>query len=507
MMRLLIAISVLAISASAGLLDQMWSSASRVGSRLTFETHPSKNRATPVTLGVQVGSDPLVRTIITTGTAQPATGVYLHKQESAQATETLEVLVVAINGTGSVVSHVVGETTAVDVPVQEGLIEIEVILDVDASGSLFVSIRRGPTLFFKRRLPAYAAVFVPLEAELGNCRDSVAMSKQQASDLNKKLKSLEKDLEERGRELWALLRDGSDQDVRRKQMAVSSRQLVQELEAERNETTELSLRLRSLEQENERLAQHVREAGGAKLLEEFRRAAREELSSSSCLGAVEGSPDDGGSHVWVVLLVTITALLVILPAIAMWRWQQASAEEDGSGGVAGEAKKERRRLLRLLARVRQGSKDESSSGAFGADMFEKDGFRFTVQQESLHGRPSRRVRIQCPGVEPSNVDIQVIFNGALVRIRRRDSAGKTVLNWSKQFQFTAAEGHFEFRDEYAKLEHGVLELVFQACIVVKRRFRFPQQVQEFDMSFSDAEIPEGAWLSPAAVANSHPLES
>merc|ERR1719253_1626663 len=54
------------------------------------------------------------------------------------------------------------------------------------------------------------------------------------------------------------------------------------------------------------------------------------------------------------------------------------------------------------------------------------------------------------------------------------------MQWTKRFQFSASDGHFDFRDEQVQLDGGFLTVVFRAF--QSRAFRFPKH---FDMSAGD----------------------
>ena len=52
------------------------------------------------------------------------------------------------------------------------------------------------------------------------------------------------------------------------------------------------------------------------------------------------------------------------------------------------------------------------------------------------------------------------------------------LQWTKRFQFKLTDGHFEFKEDEVKLEHGVLYLIFKAYTEEGRVFRCPQDPAE-----------------------------
>lgn len=86
----------------------------------------------------------------------------------------------------------------------------------------------------------------------------------------------------------------------------------------------------------------------------------------------------------------------------------------------------------------------------------------------------RFIKIQCPGVTSTEIEIELIPNGAVIEIDRKESHGVQRLAWSGRFQFPLEEGLFEFREEEAQLEHGILHLVFRSEPPGRRVFRFPE---------------------------------
>lgn len=95
---------------------------------------------------------------------------------------------------------------------------------------------------------------------------------------------------------------------------------------------------------------------------------------------------------------------------------------------------------------------------------------------SLTHTPSktRYVKIQCPGVGHRDIEIEIVANGVVVKIMRRKSPGMCELSWTKKFQFSTAEGNFEFKEEEVRLELGILLLPFQSYTPRPRVFRLPQ---------------------------------
>lgn len=101
-------------------------------------------------------------------------------------------------------------------------------------------------------------------------------------------------------------------------------------------------------------------------------------------------------------------------------------------------------------------------------------FMFHVFDEKLDQGTLRSIKIQCPGVRHSEVSIEIMFNGCLVKISRESSQGVDATHWEQRFQFRPSEGWFEFEEDQATLDRGFLTLVFRAYAFHSRPFRFPQ---------------------------------
>jgi len=119
-------------------------------------------------------------------------------------------------------------------------------------------------------------------------------------------------------------------------------------------------------------------------------------------------------------------------------------------------------------------------------------FGFTVLDSEMACGTSRLVKIQCPGVEHQDVEVEQLFNGCQVKICRRASDGVEATMWTKRFEFSPKDGLFEFKEDQMRLENGFLQLVFRSYTVQTRVVRFPQH---FALAATDAdqwwEYPEG----------------
>lgn len=182
-------------------------------------------------------------------------------------------------------------------------------------------------------------------------------------------------------------------------------------------------------------------------------------------------------------------------ALAFFTWKHYGSAGDD---LSLDAKKERRKLLRLLGRVKAKSETPTekaetapaaaetseatealtSSSSHPADQC----FPHSVELEHRRNRDVQCVRIQCPGVQEADVTIKVVFNGAEVHIDRQECAGLPAVSWKHRFIFPSEEGHVVFADDETKLSHGLLELTFFCQEFVTRTFRFPEH---FDLAYDD----------------------
>ena len=179
-----------------------------------------------------------------------------------------------------------------------------------------------------------------------------------------------------------------------------------------------------------------------------------------------------------------TAVVAGSSALAFFTWKRYASDD-----LSLDAKKERRKLLRLLGRVKAKSETPSPTKTLESPADNQDSnpvddqvFQYTVELEHRRNRDVRCVRIQCPGVQEADVAIKVVFNGVEVYIDRQETAGLPSVSWKHRFIFPAEEGHFAFADDETRLSHGLLELVFVPQDFLTRTFRFPEH---FDLAYDD----------------------
>jgi len=111
-------------------------------------------------------------------------------------------------------------------------------------------------------------------------------------------------------------------------------------------------------------------------------------------------------------------------------------------------------------------------------------FGFQVIHRVVDRETERLIKIQCPGVAHADVEVNLIFNGCNVSIRRRACCGTREMRWQKRFRFKTSDGLFEFKEDQMQLEHGYLILVFRAYAFRSRLIRFPHH---FSLAESDVD--------------------
>lgn len=120
---------------------------------------------------------------------------------------------------------------------------------------------------------------------------------------------------------------------------------------------------------------------------------------------------------------------------------------------------------------------ESGSG-LGVD------FGFQIHDTDLHGEMMRFIKVQCPGVDHADVEIELITNGCIVSVQRFSPEGGDAATWRRRFQFRPSEGLFEFKEDQMQLEKGFLHLVFRRYSHQSRVIRFPHH---FSLAATDTD--------------------
>eukprot|EP00930_Biecheleria_cincta_P003529 TRINITY_DN104468_c0_g1_i1.p1 TRINITY_DN104468_c0_g1~~TRINITY_DN104468_c0_g1_i1.p1 ORF type:complete len:466 (-),score=69.84 TRINITY_DN104468_c0_g1_i1:52-1392(-) len=151
-----------------------------------------------------------------------------------------------------------------------------------------------------------------------------------------------------------------------------------------------------------------------------------------------------------------------------------------------ECEQARVKMEELEAKLdEQGSRGDSDAQQVSEETGFGFDFGFRVLDAKVANGTSRLVKIQCPGVEHRDVEIELLFNGCQVTIHRRASCGLEATTWKKQFEFPPREGLFEFKEDQMRLEHGFLHLVFRAYAFQSRVVRFPSH---FALEATDSDL-------------------
>lgn len=175
------------------------------------------------------------------------------------------------------------------------------------------------------------------------------------------------------------------------------------------------------------------------------------------------------------LLAVAFALVVVCLALCCRRHVHLSAEVTRQQKHVAQLEQELQNEFGGVVKV------GDTVGELGRD------FSFQVFSTELNEEKVRLIKIQCPGVEHSDVEVGLIFNGCEVTIQRRPSRGVEATLWRRRFQFRPSDGNFEFKEDQMQLESGFLQLVFRSYPFQRRVIRFPQH---FSLAATDADT---AW--------------
>lgn len=158
------------------------------------------------------------------------------------------------------------------------------------------------------------------------------------------------------------------------------------------------------------------------------------------------------------------------------------------------------------------------------DCCSADGFPYTVEESSSDAGSVRTIIIDCPGVQRSDVAVDVgkVPNGIGVTLKRHAGRGRPALSWTREFRFDPADGIFQFHDECAALSDGELVLYLRAPAATPRVWRFeaaggqcragsepssdstaPSEVESFVLAYSREPGRPTAFVREVAVDGKH----
>eukprot|EP00928_Gymnodinium_smaydae_P026792 TRINITY_DN20932_c0_g2_i1.p1 TRINITY_DN20932_c0_g2~~TRINITY_DN20932_c0_g2_i1.p1 ORF type:complete len:542 (-),score=61.89 TRINITY_DN20932_c0_g2_i1:22-1410(-) len=404
-----------------------------------------------------------------------------------------------------------------------GNVSIEQTLEVTQRGELILSLEdltsKHPAHTYQQALPSYfelAKLLAPYESDVVTANASITelralldTERSEYADLIARFTELEHDMQARGTELWACLQEASvseraahlkDEQFRREQQqqAAQSRAAMQAKSIELERLKDKEVQVAHLDSEVSRLQEEL-ETLGAQHWSLLRESTSMEVENHKALAAEKAAAQARLDELWHKTSQTsqyfavVGTLAVGLAVIIVFQSRSGSTgTEPCEDAEHGTVKRERQRLLRLLARIRNAQEDSDESGACAKGRDGVEDFSCSVMlEDKLGSQRLQRVKVQCPGAVEEDVTIEVLFNGALITIDRKASQGVKQLRWSKKILFSVDEGHFQFSDAETRLTHGVLEVVFRGVQIQPRTFRFPQH---FDMAYADHEPSSGTWV-------------
>eukprot|EP00927_Polykrikos_kofoidii_P008751 TRINITY_DN13650_c0_g1_i1.p1 TRINITY_DN13650_c0_g1~~TRINITY_DN13650_c0_g1_i1.p1 ORF type:complete len:292 (+),score=24.08 TRINITY_DN13650_c0_g1_i1:61-936(+) len=132
------------------------------------------------------------------------------------------------------------------------------------------------------------------------------------------------------------------------------------------------------------------------------------------------------------------------------------------------------------------SSSEGNKGACTGLTGGSEGFTYRTCEKDTDRGLSRLITVECPGVDATGVEIEHFLNGCVISLNRPQSDNVKEMSWTKTFYFDASNGTFEFDEDQAVLENGVLKVAF---VHSRRIFWFPNHCSrvptEMDCSPSD----------------------
>jgi HSP20 family molecular chaperone IbpA len=184
-----------------------------------------------------------------------------------------------------------------------------------------------------------------------------------------------------------------------------------------------------------------------------------------------------GQERWLLRVCNLVMLAFILISLAWRIFPRRGKLIAKSKRLRGEDKQF------MATNMHQRCKDDVLEDEFDSVIMPQEGdFPFHIYDEPIDQGISRSIKVQCPGVRHADVHVDIIFNGCVVTISRQASQGVQGTEWSQRFQFKSAEGSFEFKEDQARLEHGILTLTCLSYAFQRRPFRFPIH---FDLAAED----------------------
>jgi len=291
-------------------------------------------------------------------------------------------------------------------------------------------------------------------------------------------------VEKRGRkQLLAEARARQGEDVQRslelEEARSAQHQLTEDLKASGSETVRLASELQAVKDSKEKLidAVSVMQSQVARLSTQLNVASKSNIELASTVKGFEAASGRWMPQIHMdaskKLLVTVLAI-ALATAIALCGRRHI--------GLLAQIRGKQKRILMLEQELHAEFGDMVRVGDFDGGL--GSDFGFCVFNTEINQEAVRLIKVQCPGVKHADVEIELVFNGCEVTIRRQASRGVVSTTWKRRFQFKPSDGLFEFREEQMVLEDGFLQLVFRACAFQNRLVLFPRH---FSLTDTDTD--------------------
>eukprot|EP00927_Polykrikos_kofoidii_P074264 TRINITY_DN7024_c0_g2_i1.p1 TRINITY_DN7024_c0_g2~~TRINITY_DN7024_c0_g2_i1.p1 ORF type:complete len:646 (+),score=121.54 TRINITY_DN7024_c0_g2_i1:130-2067(+) len=250
--------------------------------------------------------------------------------------------------------------------------------------------------------------------------------------------------------------------VRTEEREQASAKLAQALAAEREMAESKFAQFLALE----------REQAQAKLVKEVASERDQGLTGLELVQAAEREQMLAAGTQAAFAVVTLFLIVLLcrfaLQFLAPLSSSLSAKEEDGSAQGKTSLSPP---LSTHLGYQNGGDIDNVTSTTCGSGDESSGEFAFCTRDKRTDYGITRVITVQCPGVDHSGVNIEIIFNGCVISLKRPESSGLKKALWKKRFDFEVSDGLFEFKEDQAQLENGVLQVVFSFH---SRMFRFPK---------------------------------
>lgn len=254
------------------------------------------------------------------------------------------------------------------------------------------------------------------------------------------------------------------------------KRLLKELEVGHSENNLLDRKVQDISKERERLIDVVA------AMDDQLRNATARLDASSVELTAQPEIFSALPTWFRVAFTRDMSMRIALTILAIAAVAAIAACGKSHCGLRSEVKGKQKRIDKLEQDLHAEIGDMVRVGDFDGDLGTDFGFR--VFNTEINQEAVRLIKMQCPGVKHADVEVELVFNGCEVTIRRPASRGVARTVWKKRFQFKPSDGLFEFREEQMMLEDGFLQLVFRSCAFHNRLVLFPRH---FSLTDTDGD--------------------